>query len=152
MHVARDTHSHAGQFGSEAGRDDLADDPRYQTNRGRVEHREELVPELRRLIVTRSVEEWTAVLERANVPGGPVLSIPETFAGPAAHMVERVQHPAAGEIGLVRSPIALEGERPGRRIPPPRLGDHGDELLAEIGYDEAERRSLLAGACSPGGG
>ncbi len=152
VNLAVGTDDHFRRFCREAGRDDLADEPRYQTNRGRVEHRAELVPDLRRLIAGRTVEDWKDVLERAKVPGGPVLSIPETFAGPAAHMVERVAHPSAGEIGLVRSPIALDGERPGSRLPPPRLGEHADEVLAELGYDAAERRSLLQGACSPASG
>jgi crotonobetainyl-CoA:carnitine CoA-transferase CaiB-like acyl-CoA transferase len=143
------TDDHFRRFCREAGRDDLAADPRYQTNRGRVEHRARLVSELRGLIAGRTVAEWTALLERAKVPGGPVLSIPETFAGPAAHMVERVLHPTAGEIGLVRSPIAIAGERPGSRLPPPRLGEHGDEVLAELGYDADARHALLEGACSP---
>jgi crotonobetainyl-CoA:carnitine CoA-transferase CaiB-like acyl-CoA transferase len=151
VNLAVGTDAHFQRFCREAGRGDLADDPRYRTNAGRVEHREELVPELRRLLASRTVAEWTELLDRAQVPGGPVLSIPETFAGPAAHMVERVDHPAAGSIGLVRSPMQLEGERPGSRMPPPRLGEHGEEVLAELGYDADAVTRLLAGPCSPRG-
>jgi crotonobetainyl-CoA:carnitine CoA-transferase CaiB-like acyl-CoA transferase len=149
INLAVGTDDHFQRFCTEAGRGDLASDPRYRTNRGRVENRDELVPELQRLISTRNVADWVALLERARVPGGPVVSIPETFAGPAAHMVEQVMHPTAGQIGLVRSPVRLADGRPGARIPPPRLGEHAADVLTELGYSESERDALLAGACSP---
>jgi crotonobetainyl-CoA:carnitine CoA-transferase CaiB-like acyl-CoA transferase len=149
VNVAVGTDDHFRRFCREAGRDDLADDPRWQTNAGRVEGREALVPQLRVLMESRTVAEWSELLERAHVPGGPVLSIPETFAGPAAHMVERVQHPAAGEIGLVRSPMRFGSKRPGSRLPPPRLGEHAADVLGELGYGAEEIDALLAGACKP---
>jgi crotonobetainyl-CoA:carnitine CoA-transferase CaiB-like acyl-CoA transferase len=149
MNLAAGTDDHFRRFCREAGRDDLADDPRWQTNAGRVEGRHLLVPQLRALIATRTVAEWSAILERAHVPGGPVLTIPEVFAGPAAHMVEQVEHPAAGRIGLVRSPIRFEDGRPGSRLPPPRLGEHAEQVLRELGYADEEVVDLLAGACSP---
>ncbi|MDX6533501.1 MAG: CoA:oxalate CoA-transferase, partial [Gaiellales bacterium] len=133
MNLALGTDEHFRRFCSAAGRDDLAGDPRWQTNRGRVEGREELVPELQRTISSRTVAEWNDVVDAARVPGGPVLSIPETFAGPAAHMVETTDHPAAGDVRLVRSPMRYEGERLGARLPPPRLGEHAAEVLAELG-------------------
>ena len=61
-------------------------------------------------------------------------------------------HPTAGQIGLVRSPVRLADGRPGAPIPPPRLGEHADEVLTELGYADAERDALLAGACSPDSG
>jgi crotonobetainyl-CoA:carnitine CoA-transferase CaiB-like acyl-CoA transferase len=143
------TDQHFRRFCVAAGREDLAADPRWQTNRGRVEGRDELVPELQRTIGARSVAEWSGVVDAARVPGGPVLSIPETFAGPAAHMVETTDHPAAGDVRLVRSPMRYEGERLGARLPPPRLGEHAAEVLAELGYDASEVDALLAGACKP---
>jgi crotonobetainyl-CoA:carnitine CoA-transferase CaiB-like acyl-CoA transferase len=149
VNLAVGTDEHFRRFCREAGRDDLADDERYLTNAGRVEHRDQLVPELRRLFERRSVDDWVELLDRAEVPGGPVLGIPEVFSGPARHMVEHVDHPAAGEIGLVRSPVSIEGARPGARRPPPRLGEHGPAILADLGYAPAEIEALMAGACAP---
>ncbi len=149
INLAVGTDDHFRRFCREAGRDDLADDPRWQTNAGRVEGRETLVPELRTLVAQRTVAEWSELLDRAHVPGGPVLSIPEAFDGPAAHMVETTEHPTAGEIRLVRSPMRFEAERPGSRLPPPALGEHAAEVLAELGYSVDETSHLLTGACKP---
>ncbi len=108
------------------------------------------MPELAATIARRPLADWLAVLERADVPGGPVLAIPDALSGPAAHMVEEVEHPSAGAIRLVRSPMRIDGERPGARRPPPRLGEHGAELLAELGFAPGEVDELLAGPCRPG--
>ena len=64
-------------------------------------------------------------------------------------MVERVGHPSAGDIGLVRSPMSFDDQRLGSRLPPPRLGEHGAEVLAELGYDDDRIAALLAGPCKP---
>jgi crotonobetainyl-CoA:carnitine CoA-transferase CaiB-like acyl-CoA transferase len=107
------------------------------------------VPVLAATLVARPVGHWVELMERERVPGGPVLTIPAALAGPAAHMVERSAHPTAGEIGLVRSPIRIDGERGGARRPPPRLGADGAAILAEAGYTDAEAADLLAGPCAP---
>ena len=64
-------------------------------------------------------------------------------------MVEQVAHPTAGDLQLVRSPVRLTGGRPGSRIPPPRLGEHAEAVLDELGYSADEVSTLLAGACAP---
>ena len=133
-----------------AGRRDLAEHPDYATNRLRVEHRDGLIPALAETIAQQPVEHWVGVLAQANVPGGPVLSLPEVFDGPAAHMVETVSHPTAGDLRLVRSPIGLDGHRPDARRPPPLLGEHSAEVLGELGYSPEEVSQLLAGPCATG--
>ena len=149
INLAVGTDDHFQRFCKEAGRTDLAADERYRTNAGRVEWRAELVPELQRLIAARPVADWLALLERARVPGGPVLTLPQVFSGPATHMVEQVSHPTAGDLQLVRSPVRLATGRPGSRIPPPRLGEHAQEVLDELGYSPEEISRLRAGACAP---
>jgi crotonobetainyl-CoA:carnitine CoA-transferase CaiB-like acyl-CoA transferase len=138
------------RFCRAAGLGAMADDPTLATNRLRVEHRERLVGELARAIAGRPVSHWLDVLERAGVPGGPVLSVPDALAGPAAHTVETVEHPTAGPLRLVASPMQVDGGRPSARTPPPRLGEHTAEVLAEAGYSAGEIDRLLTGPCAPG--
>jgi crotonobetainyl-CoA:carnitine CoA-transferase CaiB-like acyl-CoA transferase len=138
------------RFCRAAGRDDLADDPVYATNRQRVEGRAALIAELAETIAERPVAHWVKVLEEAHAPGGPVLSLPELFDGPAAHMVETVDHPSIGALRLVRSPIGLDGQKPDARRHPPQLGEHSGEVLAELGFSAGEISELLAGPCATG--
>ncbi len=150
VNLAVGTDEQFGRFCREAGLPATAADPEFTTNRLRVVNRDRLVATLAETFANRPVAHWLAVLDRAGVPGGPVLSVPDTLAGPAAHTVETIAHPTAGPLRMIGSPMQVDGERLRARRPPPRLGEHTAEVLAEAGYTADEIAGLVTGACAPG--
>jgi crotonobetainyl-CoA:carnitine CoA-transferase CaiB-like acyl-CoA transferase len=144
--VAIGTNDQFTRFCHAAALPDLAGDARYATNAQRVEHRIELAARLADAIRRRPTAEWLEVLAEANVPGGPVRTIPEAFAHAPYAIVEHA-HPRLGAVRTVRSPIGLDGAYPTAAAAPPLLGQHTAEVLAELGYDDDAREALLRGAC-----
>jgi crotonobetainyl-CoA:carnitine CoA-transferase CaiB-like acyl-CoA transferase len=135
------------KFCAVAGRPELAADPRFATNAGRVRHREVLVPLLAALMRARAKADWLAALEAAKVPCGAINDLGEVFADPqvqARQMTTRVAHPLAGTVELVASPLKLSATPASARRAPPLLGQHTDEVLAELGLAAEERLRLRA--------
>jgi len=130
---------------SAMGLDELSSDDRFTTNAGRVEHRGELVPLLQDRFRERSAEDWLPALDAAGVPAGKVRSVPDALA--AAEAAGRpatvtVEHPTAGPLDLVGSPI--RGATRTDATPPPLLGEHTLEVLAELGMSTEEVDALAA--------
>ena len=133
------------RFCAVAGCRELASDPRFATNAGRVRHREQLVPLLAERMRQRRRDDWLASLDAVKVPCGPINDLDEVFADPqvqARGMVNTVAHPHRAGLRLVASPLKLSATPVQLRRPPPLLGQHTDEVLAEIGIDATERARL----------
>lgn len=129
------------RFCEVAGRPELAADPRYSRNAGRVRERTKLVPILATLMKTRTRSDWLASLEAAKVPCGPINDLAEVFADPqvqARAMTVDLPHPASGQVRLVANPMKFSGTPVQYRRPPPLLGQHTLEVLKEFGLDDAE--------------
>jgi crotonobetainyl-CoA:carnitine CoA-transferase CaiB-like acyl-CoA transferase len=115
------------------GRDDLARDPRFATNDARVTHRDALIPELAMAFATAPAGDWLTRLEAAGVPCAPIRRLDEVFASPeGSALVQEVPDPVRGMLRLVAEPVRFDGATAPVRRPPPRVGEHTDEILREL--------------------
>lgn len=138
----------------ELGLDELAADERFATNAARVNHRDILVARLAGAFALGTRGDWLQRLEAAGVPCGPVNSIDEVFADRqvrARGMVAQAEHPLAGRVPLVASPLQFSQTPVTEPAAPPTLGQHTDEVLEEIlGLDAARRAELRAAGITGG--
>ena len=133
------------RFCAVAGCADLPQDPRFASNANRVRHRDALVPLLAERMKKRTRSDWLSALEAAKVPCGPINDLDDVFADPqvrARGMSVRVPHPHTDTLQLVASPMKLSATPVQLRRAPPLLGQHTDEVLAELGVDEVRRQHL----------
>jgi crotonobetainyl-CoA:carnitine CoA-transferase CaiB-like acyl-CoA transferase len=127
------------------GRPALAADPRFACNAARVEHRSALLAILEPALAARPAGAWIAALEAVGVPCGPINDLRQVFEDPQVlhrGMRLEVDHPAAGRVALVASPIRLSATPVAPPTAPPTLGQHTDEVLAELGLPAAEVAAL----------
>lgn len=121
---------------------ELGKDARFQLNAERVRHRDELIEILKPIFLQRTAAEWLSALESAGIPCGPINTLDQVFAEPqveARGMVVHMQHPETGPTGMLREDLRLVGsplklsETPVEyKLPPPRLGEHTEEILREL--------------------
>ncbi len=119
-------------------RDDLLADARFGTNAARVEHRRDLVDALEETLATRSAADWLARLEAAGVPAGRIRGVREALEAAAAAGEDptvAVDHPTIGRLPLVRTAPRFAGVDAAAPLPPPHLGEHTREVLAEADID-----------------
>ena len=113
------------------GREELAGDARFATNPARVANRTVLVPILAQIFATRPAADWIEDIGAAGVPCGPVNGLAGVFTDPhlaSTDLVQTVNHPPAGPVRLLASPILVDGQRPPIRRAPPLHGQHSDEI------------------------
>ena len=133
------------KFATLLGLDALADDPRFATNPDRVRNRGSLIPLLESALASRTSAEWAKDLSAAGIPAGPINTIDVALAHPQVQyrdMVLSVEHPTEGTVRMVGSPIKLSGHTPAPTTAPPTLGEHTDEVLAELGFSGVDIRGL----------
>ncbi len=128
------------------GTEHLARDPRFLTNVLRLQHKAELIPLLEAVFLTRTTDEWVALMEANDVPLAPVNTIDRLVHHPqvvAREMIQEIDHPTAGRLGIFGFPLKFSDTPCAYRHHPPTLGQHTREVLAEHGLDEAAIEALL---------
>jgi len=123
------------KFCRAAGLDAQAADARYATNAGRVTHYDELRPIIAAALARRAAGDWIHTLRAAGVPCGAVRSVVDALADPqlaAREMVVTIDHPTIGPLHLLGVPVKLSDTPGAVRTPPPRLGEHTENVLKEL--------------------
>ena len=130
-------------------RPDLAANPSYKTNADRLANRAALAADLERTFGTQDRDYWVSLLLEAGVPAGPISDYAEVFGSEhakARQMKMMIEHPIEGAIPNIGFPVKLKGTPQQIRRPPPLLGEHNDEIFAELGITDGERRLATGGA------
>ncbi|HEV8342938.1 MAG TPA: CaiB/BaiF CoA-transferase family protein [Candidatus Binatia bacterium] len=124
---------------------DLAQNDRFRTREARRKHYPELERALEPTFATRTRSEWLTRLEENDVPAAPLYNVAEVLGDPQVKhlgLVEEVEHPKAGKLGFVGSPVSYTNISKQKATPPPLLGEQTAAILNELGYGQAEIKKL----------
>jgi crotonobetainyl-CoA:carnitine CoA-transferase CaiB-like acyl-CoA transferase len=127
---------------------ELANDPRFRTNGERNLNRESLIARLQQVFLTRTYEEWEALLTANGIPVGAINNLAQVVDHPqvkARGSVVEIDHPRAGRLRVVGVPVRLSATPGSVRTPSPALGEHTVEVLHDLlGLSVAEIDALRA--------
>jgi crotonobetainyl-CoA:carnitine CoA-transferase CaiB-like acyl-CoA transferase len=122
-------------------------DPRFKDLPARLRNIDALQEEIEKVLTTQPTAHWVALLDKAEVPGGPVYTYAQILADPhikARNMVVEIDHPKIGRMKSLGLPIKSTGELTAIRRPAPWLGQHTREVLEGAGYTQEEIEALFA--------
>lgn len=128
-------------------KDTIMTDPRFATNADRLIHRDELIPLLEDIIAQQDAETWLQLFREADIPCGAINFVDETLNDPHLRnrgVIVELEHLAAGTVRSIANPVRLSATPVSYRLPPPMLGQHNAEVLAELDYTSADVTQLEA--------
>jgi crotonobetainyl-CoA:carnitine CoA-transferase CaiB-like acyl-CoA transferase len=142
------------RFCEAIGLDAAIDDNRFATNAGRITNLPALYEVITGALSTLTTAEVVARLDAKGVPSGPINDVAQVFADPQTldqGLKREVPHPTLGSVMLTGFPYHLSGAEVEVRLPPPLLGEHTAEVLAEVGYSAGEIEELVRSGATSGG-
>jgi formyl-CoA transferase len=145
--IAADQQHLWSKFCRLAGLTQLEHDPRFATNRDRVANRVALHAAIEAALAAHTSAEWHERFIAAGIPCGPVYRYDQVFDDPQVRqreMAVAMEHPRAGRITVTGTPLKLSRTPGSVRTPAPTLGQHTDEVLRELGYDQPSIERLRA--------
>lgn len=123
------------------GLDDLRNDPRFYTNSERVVNHEILIDILRPVMKQYTAQGWVDRLKGAGIPSALISSVGAAMTDSqtiARNFIVELDHPTAGVVKSLATPVHLSQTNISYRLPPPRLGEHTEAVLSELGYTPSE--------------
>jgi formyl-CoA transferase len=135
------------------GREEWLQDPRFESNPARVEHREVLLPLIETVMAGKTCDEWLERFVEAAIPCGPVNNMQHLFADPQVlhrQMIAEVPHPTIGTLRLAGIPIKYSETAGAIRLHPPLLGEHTADVLTDVlgytpdGIEALNRQGVIA--------
>ena len=120
------------------GLEEILDDSRFEIIDGVIQNHTVLKDIMKERFLTKTLEEWKALLSTERIPFSPVQNLPEVINDPQAKansFYDSYEHPEFGQVGAVLNPINVDGAEKTIRMAAPEFGQHTEEVLLEQGYD-----------------
>jgi len=127
------------------GREDLLERPEFKGDQNRSKNRVALNAEINKALASRGTAEWIEILAKGEVPCGPIYTVDKVFADPQVRHIgaaASVKSRKLGEIRIVNQAVKLSRTPASIAMAPPEVGEHTDEIMAELSYDAAAVEAL----------